>query len=271
MSKPLVRRVETATGHYYVNDKDQQIPGVTTILKALPKEALDKWKIKKAVNLALAGDWPEYDPTRDGIFVDWLIAAGDREANKAAGIGTDAHNFAEKHMLGEDPIYADLPKKVQKHANCYLDFVRDYQPEPVLVEKVLTYIDPKSNQPLYCGTMDLIAKLYAANLDRMPNDWEDGQTWLADYKASSGQPRPSHALQASAYRYATHYLDEDGQLQEMVPVDNGAVILLNGGTGNSCYRMYKLDTSRVVFAVFRALLTISNFVKIEDRVILGEM
>lgn len=273
MSKPLVRRVETSTGHYYVNDKDQPIPGVTTILKALPKEALDKWKIKKAVNLALEGEtgWKDYDPNKDGNFTDWLCKAGDRESLTAAGIGTKAHDFAEKHMIGEDPDFAALPKKVQKHATCYLDFVADYQPEPVLVEKVLTYIDPKSNQPLYCGTMDLVAKLTAANLDRMPNDWIDEQTWLCDYKASSSQARPSHALQAAAYRYATHWIDDDGQLQEMVPVDHGAVILLNGGSGNSCYRMYKLDTSKVVFYVFKALLTITNFTKIEDRVILGEM
>jgi len=273
MSKPLVRRVDTDTGHYYIDDKDQQIPGVTTILKALPKEKLDAWKIRKAVELTMKGEsaWTDFDPKKHGKLVDWLAEAGTREGLKAADIGTDAHEFAELHMTGANPDLEALPKKVRKHADCYLDFVRDYKPEPVLVEKVLTYIDPKSNRPLYCGTMDLIAKLYAANPERMPNWWVDGETWINDYKASSSQPRSSHALQASAYRYATHYLDEEGQLQEMLPVDNGAVILLNGGSGNSCYRMYKLDTSRVVFAVFRALLTISNFMKVEDRVILGEM
>lgn len=270
MTKPLVRRIETKTGHYYVDDKDQPIPGVTTILKALPKEALTKWQMRKAVELALKGEG-SWDWNGEGNVVDYLIGAGDREAFKAADIGTNAHEFAEFHMLGKEPDFDALPKKVQKHASCYLDFVKDYQPEPVLVEKVLTYIDPKSNRPLFCGTMDLVAKLYAANLSRMPNDWVDGQTWLCDYKASSSQPRPSHALQASAYRYSTHYLDEEGQLVEMVPVDHGAVILLNGGSGNSCYRMYKLDTSKVVFHVFKALLTISNFTKIEERTILGEM
>lgn len=272
MSKPLVRRIETATGHYYVNDRDQPIPGVTTILKALPKEALTKWQMKKAVNLALEGP-DKWDWDGRGNVVDYLIAAGDREAFKAADIGTNAHEFAELHMLGKDPSIAALGKKEQKHALCYLDFVRDYKPEPVLVEKVLAYIDPKSNQPLYCGTMDLVAKLFIADeaMNRAPNNWEDGLTWILDYKASASQARPSHALQAAAYRYSTHYIDEEGQLQEMIPVDKGAVILLNGGKGNSCYRMYELDTSRVAFSVFKALLTISNFTKIEDRVILGEM
>lgn len=276
MAKPLVRRIETSTGHWYANDKDQPIPGVTTVLKALPKGALEKWTLKKAVSLALEGEdaWGAYDANTDGNFTDWLIGAGDREANKAATVGTNAHEFAELHMTGQEPDMEALGKKEQKHARCYLDFVEDYQPKPVLVEKVLTYIDPKSNQPLFCGTMDLIAELYwneANDPTRLPNDWVDGETWLCDYKASAGQPRPSHALQASAYRYSTHYIDEEGQLQEMVPVDHGAVILLNGGKGGSCYRMYKLDTSKVIFHVFKCLLTISNFQKLEDRVILRGM
>jgi hypothetical protein len=276
MTKPLVRRVETPTGHFYCDDKDNQIPGVTTILKSLPKGALEKWTLRKAVSLALEGEgaWKEYDCDSHGNFVDWLICAGEREANKAAYIGTNAHNFAEAHMLGLDPDIEALGKQERKHAECYLNFVEDYQPEPILVEKVLTYIDSKTNQPLYCGTMDLIAKLTwndARDSKRLPNDWVDGEAWMCDYKASSSAPRPSHALQTAAYRYATHWIDEDGSLQEMVHVDHGAVILLNGGKGESCYRMYKLDTSKVVFHVFKCLLTITNFSKIEDRVILREM
>lgn len=274
-SKPPVRRVETATGHYYLDAKDNPIPGVTTILKALPKEALQRWSLKKAVALALEGqDKWEYNPASDGNLVDWLIGAGDREAFAAASIGTNAHEFAEHYMLGLNPDIDALGKKERKHAECFLHFVRDYQPEPVLVEKVLTYIDPKTGQPLYCGTMDLIAKLYwndDSDSSRLPNDWVDGQTWLVDYKASSSAARSSHALQASAYRYATHWIGDDGELHELPQVDHGAVVLLNGGDGNRCFRMYKLDTSPVVFSVFKSLLRIHHFMKVEDRIILGEM
>lgn len=300
MAKPLVRRVETSTGHWYANDKDEPIPGVTTILKSLPKGALEKWNLRKAVSLTLEGEG-KWDWDGSGTIVDYLCGAGEREAFKAADVGTNAHNFAEAHMLGHEPDFSALGKKEKKHALCYLNFVEDYQPEPVLVEKVLTYIDSKTNQPLYCGTMDLIAKLtwndgkvctkcdavYEAGLievrdcdhiwkerrgsSRLPNDWVDGETWMCDYKASSSAPRPSHALQTAAYRYATHWIDEDGTLQEMVKVDHGAVILLNGGKGESCYRMYKLQTDRVVFHVFKCLLTIHNFSKMENLVIKGQM
>lgn len=142
------------------------------------------------------------------------------------------------------------------------------------MEKVLVYVDPKTGQPLFCGTMDLVAKLTASPkaLDRIPNDWVDGETYLVDYKGTSSQPRSSHALQMAAYRYSTHYLGEDGQLHEMVPIDHAAVVLLNGGKKcGSCYRMYKLDTSPVVFSVFKSLLRIHNFQSIEDRVIGGDV
>lgn len=273
MTKPLVRKIKTSTGHYYIDDKDNPISGVTTVLKALPKGALEQWTLRKAVSLALEGE-SKWNWDGAGTIVDYLIGAGEREANKAATIGTNAHNFAEAHMLGLNPDIEALGKKERKHAECYLNFVEDYQPKPVLVEPVVTYIDSKTNQPLYCGSLDLIAKLTwndDRDSKRLPNAWVDGETWLCDYKASASQPRPSHALQTAAYRYATHYLDEEGQLQEMVPIDHGAVILLNGGKGESCYRMFKLDTSKVVFHVFKCLLTISNFSKIEQRVIMGEM
>lgn len=260
MAKPPVRRIETATGHYYVDERDNPIPGVTTILKALPKDALVQWQIKKAVTAAMAG---EKGMTGKPTGVDpvlWLMAAGDRESFKAADVGTNAHEFAELHMLGQEPILEDLGKKEQKHANCYLQYVRDHEPQPVLVEKVLTYIDPKTGQPLYCGTMDLVAR------------HNDGYIWLVDYKASASRARPSHALQASAYRYATHWVDTDtGELHEMPEVHRAAVILLNGGGEGKCYRMFELDTSPVVFSVFKSLLRIHNFCKVEERVILGQI
>ncbi len=275
MSKPLIRRVETVSGHYYLGPDDKPVVGVTTVLNSMKKGALEKWAIKKAVSLALEGEsaWKGYTPSQ-GTLVDWLSTAGEREANIAATIGTNSHNFAEAHMTGQEPDFEALGKKEQKHAKCYLDFVEDYQPEPILVEKVLVYIDPKTNYPLFAGSMDLIAKLTWNDVrdhSRLPADWVDGETYILDYKASASQPRPSHALQMSAYRACSHYLDDDGQLQEMVPVDHAAVILLNGGKGQSCYRMIKLDTGPVVFHVFKCLLTISNFSKIEDRCILGSM
>lgn len=270
-ANPPVRRIETATGHYYVDANDRQIAGVTTILKALPKDALINWKIKKAIELALKGEKAFKDMPVGYNKNNWLAEAGEREALKAAGIGTNAHAFAEAHMLGDDPDLDVLDDKVRYHSECYLQFVRDYNPEPVLVEKVLTYIDPKTGVPLYCGTMDLVAKLYASEGVYTPEGWEDGLTWMIDYKASSSAARPSHALQASAYAHATHWIDEDGSLHEMVPVDRAAVLLLNGGKEGRCYRGFELDISPVVFSVFKSLLRISNFTKLEDRVIVGEL
>lgn len=257
----LVERVETSTGgHWYRCPKtNTRIAGVTTVLNTLPKEALDNWKLRKAVTLALKGEkaWKECPDSIDPV--SWLIEAGDREANAKARIGTGAHDFAEKYLLGKNPDINELPAKEKYHAECFLNFVRDQQPKPVLVEKVVTYIDPKTEIPLFCGTMDMIA------------DLPDGYTWMIDWKSSSSQPRPSHALQAAAYAHSTHWLDEDGVLHPMPKTDRSAVVLLNGGTPERGYRWYRLDDSDVVFSVFKSLLRIHNFSKIENRLILGEL
>lgn len=259
--KPIVRRIETlAGGHCYVDAQDHPVAGVTTILNALPKVGLTTWKLKMAVELALKGE-TAWKGMPEGIApIKWLVDAGEREANKAAKIGTGAHNFAEQYLLGNNPKLEELGKKEKFHSECFLHFVRDFEPKPILLEKVVTYIDPKLGIPLYCGTLDLVAEL------------NDGVTWLIDWKSSSGQARPSHALQAAAYRHATHWIDiETGELHPMVKCDRAAVILLNGGSNDRCYRAYELDTSEVVFSVFKSLLRIYNFDRIADRVIIGEL
>ena len=255
----VIERVETDTGHYYrCPQTGTPINGVTTILKSLPKNALENWKLRKAVDLALKGEKAWKDIPDGCNPVSWLIEAGEREALAAAKIGTGAHNFAEKFILGLEPCLTELNKKERYHVECFLQFVEDFKPDPVLVEKVVTHID-KEGRPLYCGTIDLVAKL------------SDGYTWLIDYKASSSQARSSHALQAAAYSHATHWLDpETGVLHPMPEIDRAAVVLLNGGSGQ-CYRAYELDSSSVVFSVFKNLLRIHNFCKIEDRVIVGEL
>lgn len=274
MAKPLVRRVEVAGGHIYLDDRDQKIPGVTTILGCLPKGALETWKLRKAVDLALAGE-DKWSWDGQGRLTDYLIGAGEREAFAAAKKGSNAHDFCEKHIKGEDPVMSSYTVPEQKHIKCYLDFVRDYQPEPVLVEKVLTYIDSKSNRPLFCGTNDLIAKLYwndASDSTFLPNNWIDGETWLVDWKASSGQVRASHALQAAFYAHSTHWLDnETGELNPMIPVDKAAIVLLNGGKGGRGYRAQRVDISNVVFSVCKSLLRIYEFSKIEERTLLERL
>ena len=262
MSLPIspIERVETPTGHWYRNkETGQQVPGVTTILKVLPAQKLDDWKIRKAVELTLKGEtgWKKKPPNEN--LITWLMSAGEREANVKAKIGTAAHNFAEDHVLGNKPDKEALNKKEQYHVDCFLNFVRDHEPKPVLVEKVVTHIDEKTGIPLYCGTIDLVA------------DLKDGYRWLVDYKASAGSAKAQYALQGAAYKYATHWIDDDGLLQPMPSTERSAVVLLNGGDPDKGYRMYRMDDSPVVFSVFKNLLRIYNFSKIEDRVILGQI
>lgn len=254
---PLVRRVETNSGHIYLDDKDDRVPGVTTVLQNLPKPALIDWKVKSAVRLALNTDkHPKRKPLEGEQLVAWCAESGDRTARKAADLGTAAHDWAEAHMNGEDVDAEELSAAVRPMVDCYLRFVEDWKPSPVLVERLFVYVSPKTGRPMYCGTGDLVA------------DLKDGNRWMLDWKGQTKSPRTTHALQLAAYANSTHWVDEEGELHPMVQCDKGAVILLNGSP-DTCYRMYEADISKDTFNVFMYLLRIHRFMQHEDEVLLG--
>lgn len=264
---PLVRRVEVDGGHYYLDDQNNRIPGVTTILKNLPKGALEEWRVRQAVELAL-------DPTKhpkkrvlEGReLVDWCAGAGDRVARQAANLGNVAHAVAESELLGKPfDLSEEKNPKILKMVECFRQFVRDWEPVPVLVDGVpfvellVTYINPKTGRPEYCGTSDFCCTVL------------DGTVVLGDWKGQSKAPRSSHALQAAAYAHATHVVidPEKGTLAPMPKVDRAAVVLLNGGDEDTCYRAFELDISKPVFSIFQSLLRIHRFCEIQDMTIMG--
>jgi len=55
---PPIRRKETARGHHYVDAENRRVPGVTTILGALPKDALINWAANTTADAAV-NRWDE--------------------------------------------------------------------------------------------------------------------------------------------------------------------------------------------------------------------
>lgn len=254
----LVNRIETGGGHYYADDNGERILGVTSVCSKMPKPQLDDWKVASAVRLALQTDkHPKRKPLEGEALVKWCSDAGSRVAQKAANLGNGAHDYAESFLLGRAPDYETISASVRPMVDCFLRYVADWQPKPLLVERVLVHLDPKTGRPLYAGTCDLIADLV------------DGSRQVVDWKGATKAPRTSHALQMAAYAHATHWLDEtDGSLQPMPEgITAAQVVLLNGG--EFCYRAYDLDISPVTFSVFKSLLRIAKFEKMQDLVILN--
>ena len=140
----------------------ERVPSVTTILGILNKPALLNWAWKCGL------DGEDYKKIRD----------------KAAGIGTIAHEMVEKYLLKEpfDPSeysQADL-EKAEKAFSAFLDWEKAYKIVPEIVEGTIV-----SEQYKVGGTCDLVANT------------ENGLI-LVDLKTSSGI-YPEMRLQVAAY------------------------------------------------------------------------
>lgn len=147
---------------YKVNGK--RVPSVTTILSILNKPALLNW----AWECGLAGD--DYKKIRD----------------KAANIGTIAHEMIEKHLLKEEFDPSKYPQvdidKAETAFLAFLEWEQAYQIKPVIVEGKFVSQELKTG-----GTCDLVA------------DTKEGLI-LIDLKTSSGI-FPEMRLQVAAYAY----------------------------------------------------------------------
>jgi predicted RecB family nuclease len=145
---------------YKVDGK--RVPSVTTILNILNKPALLNWAWKCGL------DGEDYKKVRD----------------KAASIGTIAHEMVEKYLLKEpfdarEYSTADL-EKAKNAFDAFLDWEKTYKIEPVMVEGELV-----SEKHRVGGTCDLVANT------------ENGLI-LVDLKTSSGI-YPEMRLQVAAY------------------------------------------------------------------------
>lgn len=201
-----IRRVEgTYRGrptHHYEDANGRHIPGVTTILdRGMPKPALLPWGIKAVAEYAVNNreDLAGMPPTD---MLKELKGAPYRERDAAAKRGTEVHHLAERLVRGEA---ITVPAELDRHVAHYVEFLDAFNPDPVLVEVVVYHLEYG-----YAGTLDLVAEV-------------GGETWLLDIKTAKGVYAET-AYQLAAYKYASHYVDADGQAQPMVAVDRCAVV-----------------------------------------------
>ena len=98
------RNATTAkSGQRFYTWRNENYWSVTTILKALPKDALINWAKKYTAEYAVAnlGALTELvEADQDGA-VDWLKGASFRARDKAADLGTYVHAAAEAYALGQ--------------------------------------------------------------------------------------------------------------------------------------------------------------------------
>lgn len=224
---------------------------VTTILNALPKEALRYWAVGVAAKYAVEkrkvwGPLADDDPAK----AIKLIKDSQWETTKKASIrGTDLHRYAEDYVKGKPVPEVEDPAH-QPYADAWLDFLRDFSPVFHLAEATVY-----SRRYSFAGTLDAIVEI-------------GGRLFLLDYKTTDklegGPPYPDTALQLAAYANADmlepdeakrvqingrryYNFDPAREYPEMPKVEAGLILVVRPGS-------YNLVPVRIDEEVFRAFL-----------------
>lgn len=244
-----ITRRNAGKGHTYWDDSTGEkvrIPGVTTILKALPKDALINWAASTTADYAL-NNWDDLANKPVATRLKELNKARYADVDKASGRGTAVHKLAEKLVKG-DAVKA--PDEIAGHVQSYVRFLDDFNVQPIVVEGVVANLKHR-----YCGTLDLIADL---------DVWEDAtaqyvtERWLIDLKTSRSGIFGETALQLAPYRYAEFYIDPvTGEELDVPVVDRcGAVHIRDDG-----YDLIPVEAEQEQFRTFLYVQQVARFVE----------
>ena len=226
-SAGLVRR-NHGRNHSYLLD-GAKVPGVTTILRQLPKDALVEWAGRTTAEYAV-DYWAELAELTPSKRLNRLNRARFEDRDAGARRGTEVHRLAEALVAHEEVA---VPDELAGHVAAYVAFLDTWEPEAVLVEGIL------ANRTVgYCGTLDLVADMAGAR-------------WLLDLKTSRSGIFGETALQLTAYARAEVYLDAEGNEAKMAELGIerlGAIHVRADG-----YDLRELRFDEEMWAVFRHL------------------
>src|SRR5215467_13092822 len=143
------RRRYGLTGHGYAID-GEKVPGVTSVLKALPMDALVGWAARVTAEYAL-DYWDELSEERPSVKLSRLMGARNTVRDAAAKRGTEVHALARGLVAGEPVV---VPEELAGHVEAYRRWLDLVEPVPLATELVVA-----SRSLRYCGTADLVADL----------------------------------------------------------------------------------------------------------------
>ena len=240
---PPIRRINSGRGHRYVDANGLTVPGVTTILKALPKDALINWAAETTAEAAL-NRWDELAAMPPADRLKTLKRARYDALDTASNRGTQVHKLAEKLIHGER---VTIPDGLDGYVEAYVRFLDEWDVDPVLVEAVVF-----SHTYGWAGTLDLVAKLPGKGL------------CLLDIKTSRSGIFGETALQLAGYRYADQYMTDTGP-EDMLEVDwTGAIHVTSFG-----YELVPLEVGEDQLRALRYVQQVAQVVA-ELRDLVGE-
>ncbi|WP_372595604.1 hypothetical protein [Actinotalea sp.] len=191
-------------GHRYTLD-GRPVPGVTTLLgKGLPKPALVYWSAKAVAEYVM--DNPDGVEALRAMGRDPGVAALKQipwqKRDEAAVRGTDVHGLAEQIIHGRE---VEVPEHLAGHVEGYTRWLDAFDVEPIITEV------PVANRAhWWAGKPDAIVRL-------------GGQTWLLDWKTSTGVYGET-GLQTAAYARAEFYAPTPDDEQALPHIDRTGVV-----------------------------------------------
>jgi hypothetical protein len=246
MPSRLVSTTWKNGNHRYSVDAEH-VPGVTTLLGVMSKDALVAWSAR------LAAQWAANNPDQLAVlghqaFVAQAAAAPNAARDAAGDVGRNLHTHAEtlvKTGTVDVPL-ADLPLVEQA-----ADFLDSQVVEVIASERAVFH-----EAFMYAGRLDLLATLRS----------QDGIS-LLDFKTSASGVWPEHALQQAAYRFCTHMQAEDpaNDDEPMPPVAHAAIVWVRP----EGWQLVPVRADREMWTQFLACIPLYNFRALKRDQVVG--
>lgn len=218
---------------FYVWGRGERYWSVTTILQALPKDALKWWAAKVVAEFAFDRSKTWFTMSRDEA-IDWLKKEPLRFTGERADVGSAIHAAAEAWVLGR-PMSGDFSEEERKAIGRFLEFVDVLKPRFHLTEASVYNRTQK-----YAGTLDAVVEIEYDRLLELaggnphlipwtPREGRSSLTLLCDYKTGGDVTEgkgvyPETALQLAAYARAEFVGAPNGE-EVPLPELDGAFVL----------------------------------------------
>jgi hypothetical protein len=165
--------------------KHNLLPSVTTIFGVMAKPSLERWKMVKTAEAAIATERDADEP--DERYIQRILARSRSETSEAAELGTKVHDALDNALCGRGEVPADVSKYVAPALFLLGGYgIKNLQTEKTVVNK----------SEGYAGRVDLIA------------EFNHGSHIVIDFKTRKTQedtkvvPYEFQAMQIAAYAMA---------------------------------------------------------------------
>jgi len=241
--------IKRAGSRFYVDPiTGDKLPSVTSIQNALSKPALQFWAAKMVAQCAVE----EFGAVSQMIIggnpdnaIDYLKRAPGRSSGKAAGLGTEIHDLADR--IGKGEVLERVHPDHQGFVDQLHKFIKDFDVS-FLESEATVWSDTHG----FAGTLDAIVLI-------------DGEAIILDYKTGASGIWPDVGIQLNAYANADEILDKSGERRPLPKIDGAAALHLRPDS----YELIPVRLGDDIFDVFQALTVASHWVRDLSKTVLG--